>query len=158
MHILIIGGGGREHAIAWSLSRSPQKPHLFITPGNGGTTSIGENVSLDASDHAAVGTFVKTHSIDLVVIGPEQPLVDGLSDYLRDHDVAVVGPSAAAAQLEGSKAFSKAFYATAWNSYSRFRDLYLRAIGECSVLRSCRRSTHRRKSQRAGCGQGGDCM
>ena len=109
MHILIIGGGGREHAIAWSLSRSPQKPHLFITPGNGGTTSIGENVSLDASDHAAVGSFVKTHSIDLVVIGPEQPLVDGLSDYLRDHDVAVVGPSAAAAQLEGSKAFSKAF-------------------------------------------------
>ena len=109
MRILIIGSGGREHAIAWALHHSATPTALFIAPGNGGTESIGTNVALDASDKEAVSSFVEKEEIDLVVIGPEQPLVDGLSDHLRASGTPVVGPSAAAAQLEGSKAFSKAF-------------------------------------------------
>lgn len=109
MRILIIGSGGREHAIAWALHHSATPTALFIAPGNGGTESIGINVALDASDKGAVSSFVEKEEINLVVIGPEQPLVDGLSDRLRASGIPVVGPSAAAAQLEGSKAFSKAF-------------------------------------------------
>ncbi len=109
MRILIIGSGGREHAIAWAFHHSATPTELFIAPGNGGTDAIGKNVSLEASDHDAVNRFVSENDVDLVVIGPEQPLVDGLADALRDRDTPVVGPSAAAAQLEGSKAFSKAF-------------------------------------------------
>ncbi|MDA0874751.1 MAG: phosphoribosylamine--glycine ligase [Bacteroidetes bacterium] len=109
MRILIIGSGGREHAIAWALHQSPSRPVLFIAPGNGGTLHLGTNVALDAADHAAVLGFVANERIDLVVVGPEQPLVDGLSDALRAKDIPVVGPSAAAARLEGSKAFSKDF-------------------------------------------------
>ena len=109
MHILIIGSGGREHAITWSLHYSPTPTELFIAPGNGGTAALGTNVPLDVSDHDAVVAFVREHSIGLVVIGPEQPLVDGLADDLRAADIPVVGPSAAAARLEGSKAFSKDF-------------------------------------------------
>jgi phosphoribosylamine--glycine ligase len=109
MRILIIGSGGREHAITWSLSQSPSHPELFIAPGNGGTARLGSNVDLDVSDHSAVLAFVAAERIDFVVVGPEQPLVDGLSDTLRANDIPVVGPSAAAARLEGSKAFSKDF-------------------------------------------------
>ena len=109
MRILIIGSGGREHAIAWALHNSQTVTTLFIAPGNGGTDGVGTNVDLDASDAEAVLSFVTQEAIDLVVIGPEQPLVDGLADRLRGAGTPVVGPSAAAAQLEGSKAFSKAF-------------------------------------------------
>ncbi len=111
MTILVIGSGGREHAIAWSLSKSPSNPRLFIAPGNGGTAALGKNVSLDVSDHFAILAFVLESDVDLVIIGPEQPLVEGLADYLRERDIPVVGPSALAARLEGSKAFSKAFMA-----------------------------------------------
>lgn len=109
MRILIIGSGGREHAITWSLSLSPSQPTLFIAPGNGGTAHLGSNVSLDPSDHDAVLAFVAAEGVDMVVIGPEQPLVEGLADALRHKGIPVVGPSAAAARLEGSKAFSKDF-------------------------------------------------
>ena len=109
MRILIIGSGGREHAITWSLSHSPSQPTLFIAPGNGGTAHLGSNVSLDPSDHDAVLAFVAAEGVDMVVIGPEQPLVEGLADALRHKGIPVVGPSAAAARLEGSKAFSKDF-------------------------------------------------
>lgn len=109
MRILIIGSGGREHAIAWSLSRSPKKPELFVAPGNAGTKRVAMNVALDSKDRGEIIDFVRKTTIDLVIIGPEQPLVDGLADFLREHGVSVVGPSAAAARLEGSKAFSKAF-------------------------------------------------
>lgn len=109
MRILIIGSGGREHAITWSLSQSPSRPELFVAPGNGGTAHLATNVALDPSDHEAVVGFVTAERMDMVVIGPEQPLVDGLSDTLRANHIPVVGPSSAAARLEGSKAFSKDF-------------------------------------------------
>ena len=109
MTVLIIGSGGREHAIAWSLSRSARAPRIIVAPGNPGTAAIASNLVLDASDHAAVRSLCRSEGVDLVIIGPEQPLVDGLADTLREDGIPVVGPGRDAAQLEGSKAFSKAF-------------------------------------------------
>lgn len=111
MRILIIGGGGREHAIAWSLAKSPKNPTLFVAPGNTGTKELATNISLDPQNSAGVVSFVKDNKIDLVIIGPEQPLVDGLADFLRANEISVVGPSGKAARLEGSKSFAKAFMA-----------------------------------------------
>jgi phosphoribosylamine--glycine ligase len=111
MRILIIGSGGREHAIAWALHNSKTPTTLFIAPGNGGTSALGKNVDVNVSRSSDVIRFVEQEEIDLVVIGPEQPLVDGMADALRTSGIPVVGPSAAAAQLEGSKAFSKDFMA-----------------------------------------------
>ncbi len=107
MNILLIGSGGREHAIANALVKSPRLKQLFISPGNPGTALVGANVSLDSSNHDAVRQFCQDHAIDLVAIGPEQPLIDGLSDALAKAGIAVFGPSQAAAQLEGSKGFTK---------------------------------------------------
>ena len=110
MNILVLGGGGREHAIAWALSRSAHCDDLYVAPGNGGTTHIAQNVSgLDAEDGQAVLSFVKDHDIALVVIGPEAPLVAGVADVLRAAGVLVFGPDAQGAQLEGSKTYSKRF-------------------------------------------------
>ena len=103
----MLGSGGREHALAWKLSQSPRLDKLWAAPGNPGIAAHAECVALDAGDHGAVLAFVKDKGVDLVVIGPEQPLVDGLSDALRAADVRVFGPSAAAARLEGSKGFTK---------------------------------------------------
>ncbi|MGI9175417.1 MAG: phosphoribosylamine--glycine ligase [Rhodothermales bacterium] len=111
MHILIVGSGGREHALAWALARSPQQPTLYIAPGNAGTEALGENIDLPASDVRALTEFAQEKAIDLVVIGPEVPLVEGLADRLEEAGIAAIGPSAAAARLEGSKAFAKAFMA-----------------------------------------------
>ncbi len=105
MRVLIIGGGGREHALGWKIAQSPQLTELFFAPGNAGTASLGESVSLSGLDEM-VG-FARDTGVDLVVVGPEQPLVDGLADKLRDAGVACFGPGAEAAQLEGSKAFAK---------------------------------------------------
>ncbi len=107
MNILVLGSGGREHAIAWSLAQSPRCDQLFVAPGNGGTAQVAQNVSLDMMDGAAVLGFVRDHDIELVVIGPEAPLVAGVADALRGAGVAVFGPGAQGAQLEGSKAYSK---------------------------------------------------
>ncbi len=109
MRVLVIGGGGREHALCWKIARSRRCDELFCAPGNAGIAQVATCLSLDISDPAAVSTLCLQRSIDLVVIGPEQPLVDGLADRLREEGVAVFGPSAAAAQLEGSKAFAKDF-------------------------------------------------
>lgn len=108
MNVLLIGSGGREHALAWKLAQSERLDKLFISPGNGGTKSCGEMVVLDIDDHAAVSNFCNLMNIELVVVGPEAPLVAGLADHLRAHNICVFGPSAAAAQLEGSKQFTKA--------------------------------------------------
>ncbi|GAB4410790.1 MAG: phosphoribosylamine--glycine ligase [Bacteroidia bacterium] len=108
-NILIIGGGGREHALAWKIAQSPRCGQLYVAPGNAGTASCATNVPIDPADLAAVHAFVVAQGIDLVVIGPEQPLVDGMADYLGARGIAVVGPRQAAARLEGSKDFSKAF-------------------------------------------------
>ena len=108
MNILLIGSGGREHALAWKIAQSPLLGKLFIAPGNGGTHDLGEHVVLDLTDHDAVGSFCKVMEISLVVVGPEVPLVAGLADDLRSASIDVFGPSKAAAQLEGSKQFTKA--------------------------------------------------
>ncbi|MEM9677894.1 MAG: phosphoribosylamine--glycine ligase [Pseudomonadota bacterium] len=108
MNILLIGSGGREHALAWKLTQSPRCSHLFIAPGNAGTDPLGTNVIINVQDHAGVVSFCKLQNVGLVVIGPEAPLVDGLADSLRAAGVHTFGPGKAAAQLEGSKAFTKA--------------------------------------------------
>ncbi|TRW14212.1 phosphoribosylamine--glycine ligase [Glacieibacterium frigidum] len=111
MNILVIGGGGREHALCWKLRQSPRCDRLFAAPGNPGMAREATCVALDPADHAAVLAFCAAEAIGLVVIGPEQPLVDGLADALRGAGVRAFGPSAAAAQLEGSKGFTKALCA-----------------------------------------------
>ena len=107
MNILLLGGGGREHALAWKLAQSPQVDKLYAAPGNPGIGEEAELVALDADDHGAVASFCAERDIGLVVIGPEAPLVDGLADSLRASGVPVFGPSRQAAQLEGSKGFTK---------------------------------------------------
>ncbi|MBA4045065.1 MAG: phosphoribosylamine--glycine ligase, partial [Erythrobacter sp.] len=107
MNILLLGSGGREHALAWKLAQSPACTHLYAAPGNPGIAEEAALVALDVTDHAAVIAFCADKDIALVVVGPEAPLVDGLSDSLRAAGVPVFGPSQAAAQLEGSKGFTK---------------------------------------------------
>ena len=109
MNILLLGSGGREHALAWKMKQSPLCQNLFIAPGNGGTGTVGTNVDIAVNDFAAIETFVQQHQIDLIVVGPEDPLVQGVYDYFTERGIAVIGPSKYAAQLEGSKAFSKKF-------------------------------------------------
>jgi phosphoribosylamine---glycine ligase len=110
-HVLLIGSGGREHALAWALSASPLIGRLYCAPGNAGMAALAECVRLDVSDHQAVAAFCKEHGIGLAVIGPEAPLVAGLADDLRAAGIKTFGPSAQAAQLEGSKHFTKALCA-----------------------------------------------
>ncbi|KTT75898.1 phosphoribosylamine--glycine ligase [Sphingomonas sanguinis] len=107
MNVLLLGSGGREHALAWKLAQSDGLDTLYAAPGNPGIAAHATCVALNATDHAAVVAFVKDHAIGLVVVGPEAPLVDGLADSLRAEGVPVFGPSKAAAQLEGSKGFTK---------------------------------------------------
>lgn len=113
LRLLLLGSGGREHTLAWKIAQSPLVQTLYIAPGNPGTSAVGMNVPLSLSDFPAVAAFVKKHRVDMVVCGPEQPLVDGLADYLAaDADtagVAFIGPKKAGAALEGSKDFAKAF-------------------------------------------------
>jgi phosphoribosylamine--glycine ligase len=113
MHILLLGSGGREHALAWKLSQSPHCTQLWIAPGNPGTAQCGQNVSLSPLDFEAVGHFCIREGIDIVIVGPEEPLVKGITDYLRSvpelKGMTICGPGSDGAQLEGSKAFAKAF-------------------------------------------------
>ena len=105
--ILLLGSGGRECAIAWKISQSPRLEKLFVAPGN--AAKFGTNVALDPMNFEAVKDFVDANEIDMIVVGPENPLVTGIYDYFRDHSVKVIGPSKDAAQLEGSKEFAKEF-------------------------------------------------
>ncbi len=107
MNILLLGSGGREHALAWKLAQSPTLTKLYAAPGNPGIAEEAECVTLDVTAHGDVTQFCKSHDIALVVIGPEAPLVDGLADSLRAAGIPAFGPSQAAAQLEGSKGFTK---------------------------------------------------
>ena len=107
MNILLLGSGGREHALAWKLAQSPLCDKLWASPGNPGIAECAECVALDAKDHGAVAQFCRDNAVGLVVIGPEAPLVDGLADSLRGAGFPVFGPSRQAAQLEGSKSFTK---------------------------------------------------
>jgi len=107
LNVVVIGSGGREHALAYKISQSPQLDSLFIIPGNPGTESIGKNIAIDISQKNEILNFCKSHEIKLVVIGPEQPLVEGLADFLRANDVSVFGPNSNAAEIEGNKSFAK---------------------------------------------------
>lgn len=113
LNILVLGSGGREHAIAWKLSRSKVEPKIFIAPGNAGTASIGENIDLDPLNFHAIKDFCIKENIRMVVVGPEEPLVRGIYDFFQDDpllgNIIITGPSRMGAQLEGSKAFAKAF-------------------------------------------------
>ncbi len=108
MRVLVIGSGGREHALAWKISQSPLLHTLFIAPGNAGTAGVGENVVLDIADHPAVVSFCRLMAVDFVVVGPDAPVVAGLGDDLRAAGITCFCPSKAAGQLEGSKSFTKA--------------------------------------------------
>ena len=111
--ILLLGSGGREHALAWKIAQSPKCEKLYIAPGNAGTANCGENVAMKADDFEAIKTFIVDNNVDMVVVGPEDPLVKGVYDDLkndaRTQNVPVIGPSKAGAVLEGSKDFAKAF-------------------------------------------------
>lgn len=109
LNVLLLGSGGREHALAWKLATSKNLGQLYCAPGNPGTEQYGINIDLDILDFQAVETIVQDLAIDIVIVGPEQPLVDGISDYLESRNITVFGPSKSAAQLEGSKSFAKAF-------------------------------------------------
>lgn len=109
MNILLLGSGGRECAIAWKLAQSPRCTRLFIAPGNAGTGAYGENVAIKVNEFDKIKDFVAANGIEMVVVGPEDPLVNGIYDYFKGTDVKVIGPSKAAAQLEGSKDFCKRF-------------------------------------------------
>lgn len=113
MKLLLLGSGGREHALAWKIAQSPKIEKLYIAPGNAGTAQVGENVPMKADDFDAIKAFVLQHAIDMVVVGPEDPLVKGIYDFFKSDaqlkSVPVIGPSKAGAVLEGSKDFAKAF-------------------------------------------------
>lgn len=125
MNVLLIGSGGREHALAWKLRSSPLLKKLYCAPGNGGIGDIAESVAIPVSDHAAVMRFCKDNDIDLVVIGPEAPLVAGLVDDLATTGIKCFGPTQAAARLEGSKGYTKDLareYSIPTAAYGRFTD------------------------------------
>ena len=113
MKILLLGGGGREHALAWKIAQSEKCEKLFIAPGNAGTQNVGENVDIKADDFEALKNFAVENAVDMVIVGPEDPLVKGVYDDFkndpRTHNIPVIGPSKAGAVLEGSKDFAKQF-------------------------------------------------
>jgi phosphoribosylamine--glycine ligase len=141
MNILLIGSGGREHALAWKIKQSPLCSSLFVAPGNAGTAKIATNIDLDWSNHLAVIAFCDKAEITMVVVGPETPLVAGLVDALDQAGIMAFGPSRAAAQVEGSKAFTKELCDQAGiptAAYRKFQDVdgakaYARSLGKCVV-------------------------
>lgn len=144
MKVLLIGSGGREHALAWKLAQSPLLTTLYAAPGNPGIGECATLVALDTDDHAAVVSFCRDNGVTFVVVGPEAPLVAGIADALRAADIAVFGPSAAAAQLEGSKGFTKdlcAEFNIPTGAYQRFADAaaakaYVREQGAPIVIKA----------------------
>jgi phosphoribosylamine---glycine ligase len=144
MNVLVIGSGGREHALAWKIAASPMLTKLYAAPGNPGIAREAECVALDSADHAAVAGFCREKAIDLVVVGPEGPLVAGLADDLSAAGIRVFGPSGKAAQLEGSKGFTKdlcAKYSIPTGAYQRFNNApkakaYVRSQGAPIVVKA----------------------
>ncbi len=113
MNVLVIGSGAREHALAWKLRQSPRLTDLFIAPGNAGTATVGVNLSIAATDFPAIAEAARRYRVDLVVVGPEEPLARGIVDFLTERGIAVYGPTRAAAEIEASKAFAKELMARA---------------------------------------------
>ncbi|WP_288943067.1 phosphoribosylamine--glycine ligase [uncultured Roseovarius sp.] len=144
MNILILGGGGREHALAWAVMQNPKCDKLIVAPGNAGIAQIAECASLDVENGAAVVNFCEANAIDFVIVGPEAPLAAGVSDRLRDAGLLVFGPSQAAAELEASKSFTKAICDAAnapTAAYAHFTDAeaakaYVRSQGAPIVVKA----------------------
>jgi phosphoribosylamine--glycine ligase len=144
MKVLVIGGGAREHALAWKLRRSPSVKQVFCLPGNAGTRTIATNLSGDVNDLDGVLRTVKANGIDFVVVGPEEPLVNGLVDWLREAGVLAFGPDKQGAKLEGSKSFSKELMAEAGVPTAGFRifddadqaEAYVRTAGRPLVVKA----------------------
>jgi phosphoribosylamine---glycine ligase len=146
MRILVIGSGGREHAIGHALARSPRRPELFFAPGNPGTAALGHNIAIPATDDSAMLEMARDRRIELTIVGPEVPLVRGIVDRFEAEGLRIVGPTAAAARLEGSKAFSKDFMqrnGIPTAAYRTFRsdeydaaEAYLRETGAPIVLKA----------------------
>jgi len=144
MKILVVGGGGREHALVWKLSTSPRVKKIFCAPGNAGTASLAENVPIQAENIGALADFAQREGIDLTVVGPEAPLVAGISDAFRERGLAVFGPTAAAAALEGSKVFAKELmdrYGIPTAKFAVFDDCqkaqdYIRQVGVPIVVKA----------------------
>lgn len=144
MRVLVVGGGGRDHALAWAIAASPMLTQLFIAPGNAGTARLGINVAIAADDVTALAEFARRNAIDLVVPGPEAPLVAGIADHLAAFGIACVGPNQAAARLEGSKRFTKEICQDAniptapWASFTDIGEAraYVRAQGAPIVLKA----------------------
>jgi phosphoribosylamine--glycine ligase len=127
MRVLVVGGGGREHALAWKLSQSPRLSALFVAPGNGGTEKVATNLACDITDNAAVVFLAREHKIDFVVVGPDAQVVQGLGDAVRTAGIDCFCPSQAAGQLEGSKSFTKALcdeMGIPTAAYRKFDDLH----------------------------------
>ena len=146
MNVLVVGGGGREHALSWKIAQDSSVDTVFVAPGNAGTALDDklENVAIDVLDFEQLAAFAKEKNVSLTVIGPEAPLVEGIVDYFEDQGLACFGPSKDAAQLEGSKAFTKDFLArqnipTA--AYQNFTDesealAYLKKVGAPIVIKA----------------------
>jgi phosphoribosylamine--glycine ligase len=134
MNILIIGSGGREHTLAWKICQSPLVKKLFLAPGNAGTAQLGTNVDLSPDDFSGLGTFALQHQIDMVVVGPEVPLVKGIVDYFASNPllgkIPVIGPNAKAAMLEGSKEFAKSFMMRHHIPTARYKSVTFPRISE----------------------------
>ncbi len=144
MKVLVVGGGGREHALVWKLAQSPRVSRVFAAPGNAGTDGLATNVAVDAEDVDELLAFARTEGIGLTVVGPEAPLVLGIADRFRDAGLRVFGPTAAAARLEGSKAFCKRImetYGVPTAAYREFDDpeaakAYIREQGTPLVVKA----------------------
>jgi len=119
--VLVVGSGGREHALAWKIAQSSLVDRLFCAPGNAGTGTIAENISIKAEDIQGIVRFASENSVDLAVIGPEDPLAAGIADRLREAGVRTFGPSAAAAQIEADKEFSKNLMAASGIPTARYQ-------------------------------------
>lgn len=134
MKILLLGSGGREHALAWKIAQSPKVEKLYIAPGNAGTHAAGENVDIKATDFPAIKDFVLKNGVEMIVVGPEDPLVKGICDYFATeeatHHIAVIGPTKAGAMLEGSKEFAKGFMQRHGIPTARYKSITVTNIEE----------------------------
>lgn len=134
MNVLLLGSGGREHALAWKIQKSRLLNNLYIAPGNAGTASLGVNIDIDVADFEAMKRFSLDHDIDMIVVGPEVPLVEGVYDYFHEDEdichIAVIGPSKEGAQLEGSKDFAKRFMSRYNIPTARFKTVTLENVME----------------------------
>ena len=134
MKVLLLGSGGREHALAWKIAQSPKIEKLYIAPGNAGTSAVGENVNIKATDFPALKAFALEQGIDMIVVGPEDPLVQGIFDSFKEDEstrhIAIIGPTAKGAQLEGSKEFAKEFMQRHNIPTARYKSVTARTLNE----------------------------